>query len=755
VVVVHDVLAHDEADVIVMELVKHARRLRDALDFRTQQREVVRAFVDAARGLAAAHDANVTHRDFKPDNVLVDGSGRVVVVDFGLARDSGLEPPAALPNQPRTSLSGTPAYLAPERWLRQPANARNDQYSFCVALYECLCGALPFARTTVEARLDEMRRGPPPLPVAVNPRLERALRRGLSFEPADRWPSMAELGAELNATLEPPRTTRFALVAALGVIALVVASLVVGARRVRAQCEDADAPVKAVWTASSAGLITDAFAATKHPAAETVGPRVVSTLNAYATELSGVRRRACEATAFEGESDATLTQRQSCTSRRLAELRALAEALQRADAKAVERAVVATESLAPATDCLAASLSLTDAMPGGPKGVAASAVVPRVAQVKAIRVLGKTKESVAFADAVVSEARATDWLPLVSEALHERSAGLERLSKFDDARRDELEALTLALKSKDGSMAFAAAVSLAYVDGVDRQQAEAGATWVSMARALQPPASGLTPERLRLENVEAVLAMRGHRAKDAATSLAELERALAQSGQLETVNGARLVTNLSGALRESGRFDEAIAAGQRSLALMQKVLSPNHPDVAAAFNNLGSALAERERFAEAEDALRSAVEIRERLLGPEAQALATPLYNRGELALRMGNGQAALEHYRRCRTIVEKTQGADVDDVWDAKLGEGVALGSMGRHQESVTLLEQVLPQLEQRKLPAKSVAEAQLGLARGLSGLKRDEPRVLELIRRVSQLTGDEHAGQRRAAEALRAKTK
>ncbi len=118
-------------------------------------RTILDAFLAAGRGLAAAHGAGIVHRDFKPDNVLVRDDGRVQVTDFGVARGAGEVEPVKAGR--RTShgllgvsvtvtgdLVGTPLYMAPEQHRREPTDARADQFSFCVALFEALCGTHPF-----------------------------------------------------------------------------------------------------------------------------------------------------------------------------------------------------------------------------------------------------------------------------------------------------------------------------------------------------------------------------------------------------------------------------------------------------------------------------------------------------------------------------------------------------------------------------------------------------------------------------------
>lgn len=752
VVAVHDVLAHEGADVIVMELVQRARSLRQLAETRGPWMTTVARFIAAARGLAAAHQAGVIHRDFKPDNVLLDGAGRVVVVDFGLARAADVVASPTSPASKRSALSGTPAYLAPERWQGRAADEASDQFSFCVALFECLAGRLPFAARELQERQAEVRAGPPSLAsTGVSRRVEAALRRGLSFEPAARWPSMGALADELELALSAPRRQQHRLLG-VGVLLAAVGLFTLTASRSRARCDDADAPARALWTTPRADAVRVALLGTRHPAAEALAPKVEAALTRYADALAEGRTRACRATAFEGDSDALLTLRHACTSRRASDFDALVRGLEAADGKTVERAVLAIESLPPAADCFEpASLTAVEPMPGGPARLAVEAVIPRVSAVRAMRQLGKVKDSVALAEAVTDEARRAGWRPLTSDVLLEWGAGLERLSRYDEAREKLVEGLTLAVAASDARQGFAAAVALAYLDGVDRQRPEAGATWVTVGHALGEPAKVRgTAEAVRLGNVEAVMAMRAGKAADAATLLTALEAQLTSAGGLRTINGARLLTNLSAAQRESGRAAEGVATAKRSLELMESLLSPNHPDVASAVNNLGSALADLGRLDEAEPYFRRSIALREALFGPEALALATPHYNLGELALRRGDGKTALEEYGRSRALVEQARGPDEDDVWDSKMGEGLALGLLGRHAESLTLLEAVWPQLVARKLPAWNLAQAKLGLAASLRALGKEPARVAQLLREVLALEGPRHAEQRARAQAL-----
>jgi tRNA A-37 threonylcarbamoyl transferase component Bud32 len=222
IVSVHEVGESEGTPYLVMELVV-GQTLRQWLDgdgeHQPSRLEILRMFLAIGRGLSAAHELAVVHRDFKPDNVLVGHDGRARVVDFGLARvahagtgkpEDELVGARPVPGEHEPSLTatgalmGTPAYMAPEQWLGKPADARSDQFSFCVALFQAIYGHAPFAGTTMAelmvAVLEEA-----PAPVRTSDRLPGALHeaimRGLDKQPERRWPAMEPLLQLLESTL--------------------------------------------------------------------------------------------------------------------------------------------------------------------------------------------------------------------------------------------------------------------------------------------------------------------------------------------------------------------------------------------------------------------------------------------------------------------------------------------------------------------------------------------------------------------------
>lgn len=185
--------------------------------------DTLRMYIRAGRGLQAAHAAGLVHRDFKPENVLIGKDGRPRVADFGLARLEGsmlfdegaptLPPIAADDSGPSPlqasltqagSIMGTPLFMSPEQHQGMVTDARSDQFSFCVALFEALYSQLPFRGATMAAvRYKVLTNGVerPPGSSPVPPSVLATLLRGLSSQPDKRFPGMDELLTALSTAL--------------------------------------------------------------------------------------------------------------------------------------------------------------------------------------------------------------------------------------------------------------------------------------------------------------------------------------------------------------------------------------------------------------------------------------------------------------------------------------------------------------------------------------------------------------------------
>ncbi|MFO7563997.1 MAG: protein kinase [Enhygromyxa sp.] len=318
VIAIHDVGEHEGQVFLAMEFVQGKTLRRWVRTTRRDVKEIVAAFVQAGRGLAAAHRVGLVHRDFKPANVLVGPDGRARVLDFGLARsveapfgddDPGvteswsaariqrLNPnPIVTPLTRTGSMVGTPAYMAPEQFEGGQFDARTDQFSFCVALWEALYGRRPFAGATI----DELRRAvcegrisSPPGDSRVPGVIDRALRRGLSVDPVARWPSMDALLAELS---RDPASGRRRWLIGAAVVASFLAALIVtpmlGEPQVTGDpCPDPRAELDGIWDSARRQSLDEAALASGR--AER-WPRTAAALDRYASAYVAARDQACE-----------------------------------------------------------------------------------------------------------------------------------------------------------------------------------------------------------------------------------------------------------------------------------------------------------------------------------------------------------------------------------------------------------------------------------------------------------------------------
>lgn len=154
-------------------------------------KDSVDIFLQIAAALQALHGANLCHRDLKPANVMMRPDGRIVLIDFGLAKHLGTSHTNA------GEVRGSPYYISPEQAEGAEVDQRSDIYSLGIMLYEMLTGQRPFKGSSVIGIIQSHRNDPiPVLPEALS-RFQRLIDGMLAKEPSERFPTVASAVAEL------------------------------------------------------------------------------------------------------------------------------------------------------------------------------------------------------------------------------------------------------------------------------------------------------------------------------------------------------------------------------------------------------------------------------------------------------------------------------------------------------------------------------------------------------------------------------
>ena len=190
---------HGDHLLMIMELVR-GRTLESILEERggaMSVREALAIIVQAADGLAFAHESGVVHRDIKPSNLMVSANGRVKLMDFGIARASGADRLTRA-----GSIIGTPMYMSPEQCKGAPGDPRSDLYSLAIVFYELLSGAPPFAGATdyelIEAQIKTIPSPLIPRVPGVSASLESAIFKALAKKPEQRFQTMREFSEAIG-----------------------------------------------------------------------------------------------------------------------------------------------------------------------------------------------------------------------------------------------------------------------------------------------------------------------------------------------------------------------------------------------------------------------------------------------------------------------------------------------------------------------------------------------------------------------------
>ena len=582
---VHDVGTIGERVFVAMDLIEGVT-LRQWKSEPRRLAEILAVFTAAGQGLAAAHDVGLVHRDFKPDNVLIDARDGVFVTDFGLVRIGA--PTRRVAPRPVVAIDGaqdevtgvgtivgTPAYMAPEQLEGGEVDERSDQFSFCVALYEAAYGARPFQGGSIDRLVSAVMRGeltPPPAAARVPSWLRALLLRGLAKHPGDRFDSMHALLHELRMR---PRRRRIAAWA-LGTTAAASLALALGSWSRERPCQR----LPEVAEIGDRDRIAAALGAAS-PAYARAAEDALAGVDAWLQRWTSTREQLCRATFVKGErSHAGFELATTCLDDRRADLDALLAVIGDGGAATASSAALALARLPEPSGCAS--------VPAHPQPRS-----DRRAELSAVRSATLLRAAI---------------LPPPTAA------------RTDDP---ELQLATLihrATLSDERERWARAALALGESVALDDAVAQA---WRALVAALADPRRTAELERaVRLAHAAVA------RAGDDPRAHAEIDRVHAD------------------ALLAADRVGEALALHRRAATTVEHALGAAHVDVATALLALGRSLAAHDEPQQALAVELRALAIVEDRLGPDHPIVGTVCLRLATTLDRMGDA-AAIEHRRR------------------------------------------------------------------------------------------------------------
>lgn len=636
---VYEVGEVDGQTFVAMELVKRGQTLAKWVrsEPRPSWRECVEVYLQAGTGLAAAHAEGLVHRDFKPSNVVIDDKGLVRVLDFGLARQvagTTSTPRETLPvvlSVERTALEtsmtpsgmvmGTPAYMAPEQLEGGLVDARSDQFSYCVSLWEAVYGVRPYRDNVVGDRLLSVASIPdgPKIPI----KLRELLLRGLSVDPDQRWPSMDALLSALRQFVAPRR--RWLMVGFFG--ALVAVGVGLGIPKyveIRDRCTGAEKALAGVWDDSRKREVRSAILGTQLPYAPDAWGRVESMLDGVAQAWTNKHTEIClQTSVWKDQGDREHSLRMNCLREYRASLDVVVMQLTQIDDEGVANAVDLAANLQDLSRCDDVHLlhwqsqrKLSSSMDVTGEVARLSRRMSDIIAVFEMGKSGKSAEALRDLESVLGQIEATGNMPLLISAKAWQGIMVGSEGSFSDAEVILKEAHALSIEHLYHEGTFLSAMGLA-MNMSTQGRFEEGLVWAETA----------WPMAKRL----------GHNVR---------------------YIGASVMANL---LSGQGRYEDAETLLRQEISLCIRNLGSGHSVVATLKTMLGHVLGSQGKFQEAELEFRDALGVWEGLLWKEHPYMVEGLLALGRVLEEQGKYGAAEIEYRRLLEVI--LQSVDMDDL--------------------------------------------------------------------------------------------
>jgi len=707
--------------------------------------EVLALLRQAGRGLAAAHEAGVVHRDFKPANVMVGADGVVKVVDFGVAAwrdalsDSELIEDLATPTDDASltatgRVPGTPAYMAPEQLRGARADAQSDQFSFCVTAWEALTGTRPFAGKTVQSLVDAMQ-DPPPGGSELPRHVYQALRRGLTFLPERRFASMDTLLRALS--FDPARRRRRT---ALGAATLaLVGAAGFGLARLdedEPACREGVTRAEQTWTDARRAAIAAAFDATKLPFAEHAWTTTNAGLSAWVDAWATMRDEACTATRVHGsQSDELLDRRMACLDRAWASFEATLEVLEDADNETVIDAPTTAVSPFALASCSDAT-ALLEALPPEPERRAAVATLEADVSALSTRIaLGRVADASATAASILTRARAEAHPATMARAMHVSSRA-QRAAGDETAAIDTLKgALTEAEAAGDARLFTALALDLGLLVSNAEDSHQAALDLLRLADGSLRRVGD--PQDLRGDwytTRGAVLRNAGR--YDEAVQAYEAGLAAFATDETHRLRRAKTRAALGILAKDLGRAEEGLVVLQDVQQVLESELGKEHPRTCRGLNQLASIHLALRRWQEGAGLLERCLSCLERIYGPEHVDVTAPLGNYAGALFTLGRLDEAEPLLHRQLALLRANRGqgsADEAHALDTLARVHKGRGDFARALQAVDRAIEITK--DRRGPTARPLvfhhylrAEVQLGLGK-LDEVEADAHAVVDLL--------------------------
>ena len=683
--------------------------------------EVLRVFREAGRGLAAAHRRGIVHRDFSPSSVLLCKGGRICVLDFGLGREAtprdeldldvaelesslpGLSPqdrdrhrPASITRRGLTL--GTPHYMAPEVHISHRSDAKSDQFSFCVALYEALYGERPFPGNrpiaiAMEAVKHNIRHAPPSS--NVPPWLREIVVRGLHPRPEERWRSMDALLREL-ARDPAARRRRWALGAA--VVGVLGAGAYGIARQVQAEeewCAPDEAALAGIWDAPRRSALGELVGGTGRPWADDVWSTTADAIDRWASEWTMLTEAACVATRVRGEATEELwALRKSCLADQLRQVEGIGRAIDTGSTAVLDGAYLLAPGLTSARVCTFSEDLESRPVPAQDDRDLVASLSTDLATAEALRATGDMATAVRRIESIVAASEGVAFSPLRVDALLALGRA-ERDRRHWPAAAEAFHAAAALATRDDLSRPLARAwLELAAVTAAEGDAAAAG-RWADYAEAVidRRQYARLRP---RLAEVRGDAAAAGHAAADA---IGHYYQAIALEKQREDGHPLRVVgvwRKLGNVLMSQGDPTTAVGHFEDGLATLTDAVGAVHPALRPWLRDLARAQVAAGETAAARASLERAVTLV--ATTPDPLGDAETRYALGQLELDTGDAAAAIEQFATAASLVaDRTDAGDL--LARALHGSGRAWLRRGKPAKAVDPLR--------RAVAAATVADA------------------------------------------------